>query len=399
MANEQLQSWISEQMGDLRARDLFRYPRVHQGMPGGRLKIDGKEVIQLSSNNYLGLCSHPRVIEGARKALEKYGAGTGAVRTISGTMDIHVECEAKIAKFKGTEDAIIFQSGYTANVGTVSTLTVAGDMIVSDELNHASIIDGCRLSKAARAVYRHCDYAHLDEVLNKARNEDGIKGKILVVTDGVFSMDGDFADLKQVLEVCKKYGAVTMVDDAHSTGVLGRQGRGTADHCGVHDEWDITIGTLSKAVGVMGGYFAGSKDVKEFLLAKARPVLFSSSHPPAVIGAISAAFDVMESEPEIHERLWDNAKFFKAGLEKLGFNTGNSGTPVTPVIVGSSAGAAKLSERLFEEGVFAQGIYFPMVAEDKSRVRTIVSAAHTKEDLSDALAAFEKVGKELGLIS
>jgi glycine C-acetyltransferase len=398
MAEAQLTNWIRAQMDDLRARNLFRYPRVHEAAPGGRLRIDGREVVQLSSNNYLGLANHPRVVEGARRALEKYGAGTGAVRTISGTMDIHLACEEKIAKFKGCEAALIFQSGYTANVGTVSTLTEAGDLIVSDELNHASIIDGCRLSKAARAVYRHCDYAHLDEVLAKARGADGITGKILVVTDGVFSMDGDQADLKQVLDVCKKHHAVTMVDDAHATGVLGRGGRGTVDHCHVHDDWDITIGTLSKAVGVMGGYFAGAKEVRDFLLAKARPILFSSSHPPAVIGAISAAFDVMTDEPQHHERLWENAKFFKAGLKELGFDTGNSTTPVTPVMAGTSERAAKLSSRLFEEGVFAQGIYFPMVAENKSRVRTIVSAAHTKADLGDALAAFRKVGKELGLI-
>jgi len=398
MPNEHLTTWISEQMGDLRARNLFRYPRVHQSMPGGRVKIDGKTVIQLSSNNYLGLCSHPRVIEGARKALESHGAGTGAVRTISGTMDLHEACEEKIAKFKGVEAAIIFQSGYTANVGTVSTLTVQGDLIVSDELNHASIIDGCRLSKAARAVYRHCDYAHLDEVLTKARSQDGVTGKILVVTDGVFSMDGDHADLKQVLAVCQKHDAITMVDDAHATGVLGRGGRGTVDHCHVHDNWDITIGTLSKAVGVMGGYFAGAKEVRDFLLAKARPILFSSSHPPAVIGAISAAFDVMMEEPEHHKRLWDNARFFKAGLAELGFNTGASTTPVTPVMCGSSATAAKFSTRLFEEGVFAQGIYFPMVSEDKARIRTIVSAAHTMDDLGQALAAFKKCGREVGLI-
>ncbi len=399
MANKQLSDWIKGEMNGLRARNLFHYPRVHQSMPAGRVRIDGKEVIQLSSNNYLGLCSHPRVIDGAREALEKYGAGTGAVRTISGTMDLHIQCEQKIADFKGTEDAIIFQSGYTANVGTVSTLTRAGDMIVSDELNHASIIDGCRLSKAKRAVYRHLDYSHLEETLAQARDQDEIQGKILVVTDGVFSMDGDYADLAAILKVCQKYGAITMVDDAHATGVLGKKGKGTVDQCGVHDDWDITIGTLSKAVGVMGGYFAGSKEVKEFLLAQARPVLFSSSHPPAVIGAISAAFDVMNEEPEHHERLWKNAQLLKTGLQELGFDTGNSQTPITPVLTGNSATAAKLSERLFEEGVFAQGIYFPMVAEDKSRVRTIVSASHTEEDLGDALQAFKKVGQELGLIA
>ena len=397
MPNPHLHRWIEDQLSDMKKRNLFRFPRIHQDAPGGRIRIDGKEVVQLSSNNYLGLCNHPRVIEGARRALERYGAGTGAVRTISGTMDIHLECERKIAAFKGTEKALIFQSGYTANVGTVSTLTEAGDLIISDELNHASIIDGCRLSKAERAVYRHLDYAHLDEQLRQARSRD-IKGKLLVVTDGVFSMDGDYADLKQVLDVCKRHEAITMVDDAHATGVMGKGGRGTVDHCGVHDEWDITIGTLSKAVGLMGGYFAGTADVCDFLLMKARPVLFSSSHPPAVIGAISAAFDVMREEPQHHQRLWKNTRIFKSGLKELGFNTGNSFTPITPVIAGSSEKAARLSSRLFELGVFAQGIYYPMVSEEKSRVRTIVSAAHSEADLSDALAAFKQAGKEVGLI-
>lgn len=373
-------------------------PKVHQSAVGARVLIDGKRVIQLSNNSYLGLSTHPKVVEAAKKAVDKYGVGTGAVRPISGTMDLHVECEEKIAKFKGTESALLFQSGFTANVGVVSTLTVEGDHIISDELNHASIIDGARLSKASRAVYRHKDHAHLEELLKEARGPKNIKGKILVVTDGVFSMDGDVADLPAVLELCEKYDAIPMVDDAHATGVMGEKGRGTAWAQHVHERWTLTVGTLSKAVPVVGGYFAGPKVVKEYLIAKARPFLFSASQPPMVVAAVSACFDVMENEPQHHARLWENTKFFKEGLKKLGFNTGNSVSPVTPVIVGEGAKAAKFSEILLKSGVYAQGIYFPMVAEKLSRVRTIVSAAHTREDLQEALDIFAKCGKELGLI-
>jgi len=393
-----LTQWCSNEIDGLKDRSLFHMPKVHQTAVGARMKIDGKDVIQLSNNSYLGLSTHPKVVEAAIKATEKYGVGSGAVRPISGTMDLHVECEEKIAKFKKTESALLFQSGYTANVGVVSTLTVAGDHIVSDELNHASIIDGARLSKATRAVYKHKDYNHLEELLKEARGPKGITGKILVVTDGVFSMDGDVADLKACADACEKYDAITMVDDAHATGVLGEKGRGTVDDQGMHDRWDLTVGTLSKAIPVVGGYFSGPKVVKEYLIAKARPFLFSASAPPMVVAAVSACFDVLENEPEHHARLWENTKFFKKGLEELGFNTGNSVTPVTPVIVGDGAKAAKLSEILFQNGVYAQGIYFPMVPEALSRVRTIVTAAHSKEDLQEALDVFKKCGTELGLI-
>lgn len=394
----QLIEWCTSEIAGLKERHLFHMPKVHQSAVGARVIIDGKSVIQLSNNSYLGLSTHPKVKEAAIKAIEKYGVGSGAVRPISGTMDLHVECEEKLAKFKKTESCLLFQSGFTANVGVVSTLAVAGDHIISDELNHASIIDGARLSKATRAVYRHKDYGHLEELLKEARGPKGITGKILVVTDGVFSMDGDVADLKACADACEKYDAITMVDDAHATGVLGEKGRGTVDDQHMHERWSLTVGTLSKAIPVVGGYYAGPQIVKEYLIAKARPFLFSASAPPAVVAAVSACIDVLENEPQHHAKLWENTKFFKQGLKDLGFNTGNSVTPVTPVIVGDGAKAAKLSEILLENGVYAQGIYFPMVAEALSRVRTIVSASHSREDLQEALDVFKKCGKQLGLI-
>jgi len=390
--------WCGKEIAGLKERSLFHMPKVHSSAVGARVTIDGKRVIQLSNNSYLGLSTHPKVVEAAKRAIDKYGVGSGAVRPISGTMDIHVECEEKIARFKKVESALLFQSGFTANVGVVSTLTVEGDHIVSDELNHASIIDGARLSKATRAVYKHKDYGHLEELLKEARGPKGIKGKILVVTDGVFSMDGDVADLKACADACDKYDAITMVDDAHATGVLGEKGRGTVDDQHMHERWALTVGTLSKAIPVVGGYFAGPKIVKEYLIAKARPFLFSASAPPAVVAAVSACIDVLETEPQHHKKLWENTKFFKAGLKALGFNTGNSVSPVTPVIIGSGAKAAKFSENLLKAGVYAQGIYFPMVPEALSRVRTICSASHGREDLQEALDTFKKCGKELGLL-
>ncbi|MCC6572484.1 MAG: glycine C-acetyltransferase [Planctomycetes bacterium] len=393
-----LNQWCAQEIDSLRSRSLFHMPRVHETAPGARVSIGGRKVIQLSNNSYLGLATHPKVVAAARGALEKYGVGTGAVRPISGTMDLHVQCEERIARFKGVESALLFQSGFTANVGVVSTLTVEGDHIISDELNHASIIDGARLSKATRAVYKHKDYGNLRELLKEARGAKGIKGKILVVTDGVFSMDGDVADLKATADACEEFDAVPMVDDAHATGVLGKGGRGTVDEQHVHDRWALTVGTLSKAIPVVGGYFAGPKVVKEYLIAKARPFLFSCSAPPAVVAAVTACIDVMETEPQHLKNLWDNTRFFKEGLKSLGFNTGDSVTPITPVIIGQGAKAAKFSQTLFDNGVFATGIYFPMVAEEKSRIRTIVSAAHKREDLQEALDIFKKCGKELGLI-
>ena len=394
--NQRLERFLEAEIAALKEKGIFRLPRVLSTPALPRVRLDGKEVIQLSSNNYLGLTTHPRVVAAARRALEEFGAGPGAVRTIAGTMTLHRSLEAALARFKGTEEALVFQSGYTANVGVVSTLMQEGDLILSDELNHASIIDGCRLSKAGRGVYRHLDYDHLRDLLKTARA--GKTNRILVVADGVFSMDGDVSDLKAIAALCEEFDAIPMVDDAHATGVMGSNGRGTVDHFGLKDRWDIQIGTMSKAFGVMGGYVCTARRLVEYYVHKARPFLFSSSHPPAVVAAAQAAVEVMETEPDLHRRLWDNTRHFKAGLKRLGFNTGTSVTPITPVIIGSGAKAARFSDALFEAGVFAQGIYFPMVAEEKSRVRTIVMATHTQADLDEALQAFEKVGKSLGVI-
>ncbi len=394
--NPRLKAFLEAETASLKAKGMFRMPRVLQTAAGPRVRMDGRDIIQLSSNNYLGLTTHPKVVAAARRAVEEFGAGPGAVRTIAGTMSLHLELESRLARFKTTEAALVFQSGYTANVGVVSTLMREGDLIVSDELNHASIIDGCRLCKADRAIYRHLDYDHLREILEGARRKP--TGKILVVADGVFSMDGDVSDLKVIRALCREFDAIPMVDDAHATGVLGRDGRGTVDHFGLKDDWDIQIGTMSKAFGVMGGYVCCARILVDFYVHKARPFLFSSSHPPAVVAASIAAIDVMETEPQLHERLWENTRFFKEGLRRLGFDTGRSATPITPVIIGSGVKAALFSDELFERGVFAQGIFFPMVAEEKSRVRTIVMATHTRRDLEEALGAFEEVGRKLGVI-
>ncbi len=394
--NAGLNAYLESEIGTLKAKGIFRLPRVLQTSAGPRVRMDGRDIIQLSSNNYLGLTTHPRLVAAARRAVEEFGAGPGAVRTIAGTMSLHLELEARLARFKSTEAALVFQSGYTANVGVVSTLMQEGDLIVSDELNHASIIDGCRLCKADRSIYRHLDYGHLRDVLKSARQK-GTR-KILVVADGVFSMDGDVSDLGTIHALCREYDAIAMVDDAHGTGVMGTNGRGTVDHFRLTDDWDIQIGTMSKAFGVMGGYVCCPRPLVDFYVHRARPFLFSSSHPPAVVAACTAALDVMETEPELNAHLWENTRFFKDGLRRLGFNTGSSVTPITPVIIGSGAKAARFSDELFERGVFAQGIFFPMVAEEKSRLRTIVMATHTRPDLEEALGAFEAVGRKLGVI-
>ena len=394
--NPRLKTYLDAEIGSLKSKGIYRLPRVLESPAGPRVRMDGRDIIQLSSNNYLGLTTHPRVVAAARRAIDEFGAGPGAVRTIAGTMSLHLDLEKLLARFKSTESALVFQSGYTANVGVVSTLMQEGDLIVSDELNHASIIDGCRLCKADRAIYRHLDYDHLREILGSARRKT--TGKILVVADGVFSMDGDVSDLKTIRALCREFDAVPMVDDAHATGVLGTGGRGTVDHFGLKDDWDIQIGTMSKAFGVMGGYVCAPRPLIDFYIHKARPFLFSSSHPPAVIAACIAAVEVMESEPDLLARLWENTRTFKEGLKRLGFDTGASITPITPVIIGSGAKAARFSDELFEGGVFAQGIYFPMVAEEKSRVRTIVMATHTRQDLEEALGVFEVVGRKLGVI-
>ncbi|HEY8177575.1 MAG TPA: glycine C-acetyltransferase [Candidatus Limnocylindria bacterium] len=392
-------AFLDAELNDLRAKGLYRRLRVVESEQAARCRIDGREVITLSSNNYLGLTTHPRLRAAMIAATEELGAGSGAVRTIAGTMTIHQQLEARLAAFKQVEATLTFQSGFTANTGTVPILAGEGAVIVSDELNHASIIDGIRLTKAERKVYPHADTDALRATLREIRAADGgAERTVLVITDGVFSMDGDIAPLPGIVEASEEAEAIVYVDDAHSSGVLGRNGRGTVDHFGLHGRVQVQVGTLSKAIGVVGGYVAGAASLREVLIHRARPFLFSTSHPPGVAAACLAAIDVLEEEPERIERLWANAHRFKDGLRRLGFDTGRSETPITPVIAGGGALAMKLSDRLFEEGVFAQGIGFPTVPEAKSRVRTIVTAEHSDEDLDVCLAAFEKVGRELALI-
>ena len=392
-------AFLDAEIEELKAKGLYRRLRVVQSEQRSRCVIDGREVITLSSNNYLGLNTHPRLREAAIEAVRRFGAGSGAVRTIAGTMSLHEELERRLAEFKGVEAVLTFQSGFTANTGVIPILAGEGAVIVSDTLNHASIIDGTRLTKAERKVFPHADMDALRSVLAEVRATPGGAGRtVLVITDGVFSMDGDIAKLPEIVEAAEAAEAIVYVDDAHASGVLGRNGRGTVDHFGLHGRVHVQVGTLSKAIGVLGGYVAGSESLREVLIHRARPFLFSTSAPPAVAAACLAAIDVLESEPELIERLWQNTRLFKAGLAHLGFNIGASETPITPVIAGSGAMAMKLSDRLFEEGVFAQGIGFPTVPDDRSRVRTIVTAEHTREELETCLAAFEKVGRELALI-
>jgi glycine C-acetyltransferase len=387
--------YLSDELKTLREQGLYQKLRVLDGEQLPVATFDGKKVINLSSNNYLGLNTHPRLREAALEATRRLGVGTGAVRTIAGTMRIHMELEEKIARFKNTEACVVFQSGFAANAGTVAAILKKGDIIISDELNHASIIDGCRLSRADIRVFPHKDVAAAEKLLQEAQSQPGHK---LLISDGVFSMEGDIAPLPRLCDVAERYGAIMMVDDAHASGVLGRNGRGTIDHHGVHGRVHIQVGTLSKAIGSLGGYVCGSRDLIEFLYHRARPFLFSTSHPPSVAATCMAAFDVLEEEPERIARLWENTRFIKKGLQALGFNTGMSETPITPVIVGAAKLAHALSRRLFEEGVFAQGIGFPTVPEGKARVRTIVTATHTPQELQQALDVFARVGRELGII-
>jgi glycine C-acetyltransferase len=371
---------------------------------GPIVSVDDRRLISLSSNDYLGLTHHPRLREAALKAVRDFGVGSGAVRTIAGTMTIHEDLERELAAFKGTAATLTFQSGFSANTGVIPTITGEQDLIVSDELNHASIIDGMRLSKAPRKVYPHGNIDALREILTQSR-EKGRDGTglpyrlVLVVTDGVFSMDGDIAPLPGIVEAAESAGAAVFVDDAHASGVLGREGRGSVDHFGLHGRVAIQVGTLSKAVGVLGGYVAGSQDLRDILVQRARPFLFSTSQPPAVAAACREAIRVMQEEPELHERLWANTRHFKDELKRLGFDTGASETPITPVLMGDPDTAGRFSQRLFEEGVFAQPVVFPTVAIDKARIRTIVTAAHAETQLDRALEAFDTVGRELGLIA
>jgi glycine C-acetyltransferase len=388
-------AYLGEQIESWKKAGTYQRLRVLESASAAEARFDGRDVINLASNNYLGLATHPKLAEAALQATRKYGVGSGAVRTISGTMSLHMELEERIARFKHVEACVVFQSGFAANAGTVSAILTPDDHIISDELNHASIIDGCRLSKAKIHVFPHKDIAAAEKILAQLAS---VPGRKLLITDGVFSMDGDIGPLPALVEPAEKYGAIMMVDDAHSSGVLGRNGRGTIDHFGLHGRVHIQVGTLSKAIGVLGGYVCGSRELIEFLYHRARPFLFSTSHPPAVAASWIAAFDVLEQEPERIDNLWKNTRYFKQGLAAAGFHTGMSETPITPVMVGEARRAYELSRGLFEEGVLATGIGFPTVAEGKARVRTIVTATHTTAQLDRALAAFTRVGKRMELI-
>ncbi len=387
--------FITEKLNELKEQGVYRKLTVLGSASGPRCTINGKKVINLSSNNYLGFANHPRLKKAAIKGIEEWGVGAGAVRTIIGNMTIHEQLEEKLAKFKHVEAVLTFQSGFTANAGCIPAVTDKGDVIITDELNHASIIDGCRLSKADVVRFKHSDMKDLERVIIEVKDKYKTK---MIITDGVFSMDGDIAKLPEIVELAEKHGCITYVDDAHSSGVLGSNGQGSAHHFGLCDRVDIQIGTLSKAIGVVGGYVAGRRNLIEWLNHRGRPFLFSTAMQPAAVMACMEAIDILSESTEFTDKLWDNAKYLKAGLNNLGFNTGHSETPITPVIAGEDKLAIELSKKLFEEGVFAQSIIFPTVAKGGARVRTIVTAAHTKEDLDEAIAAFAKVGKELGLI-
>ncbi len=387
--------YLKDELAGLEADGLLLHPRTLSGPTGARAVFDGRPVINLASNNYLGLANHPRMNEAAARAAKELGAGSGAVRTIAGSMDMHRVLEERFAAFKHAEAALMFQSGFTANAGTVAAILTSEDVIVSDRLNHASIIDGARLSKAEIKVFDHRDAEHADRLLE----ETAARGRRqLLITDGVFSMDGDIAPLPDLVEVAERRGAVMMVDDAHASGVLGTGGAGTVDHFGLHGRVDVQVGTLSKAIGVLGGFIAGAPHLIEWLQNRGRPYLFSTSAPPAVVAACLEALDIIRDEPDRLERLWSNTARFKRGLHALGFDTGDSETPITPVITGEAERTQEFARRLFEEGVFCPAIVFPTVAHGKARVRTIVTADHTEADLEEALATFELVGEELGLV-
>jgi glycine C-acetyltransferase len=387
--------FIQENIEGLKAEGTYRKLPVNFGPCANVINLNGHKVVNLSSNNYLGLANHPRLLKAAVSATEKYGVGAGSVRTIVGNQDLLEELEVILAKFKEEEAVTCFQSGLNCNIGTIQAIVSKEDLILSDELNHASIIDGIRLSRADKAIYRHSDMEHLEAILKEKRS---LYRNVLIITDGVFSMDGDLAKLPEIVSIAKKYDCLTYVDDAHGSGVLGRGGRGTVDHFGLNGEIDFIIGTLSKAIGVIGGYVASKQVVKEWLLHRARPLLFSTALPPAATAAtIEAVKILMESEKYTH-KLWDNAKHFKAGLTKLGFDIGKSETPITPVMIGEEAKTMEFSRILLEEGVFVSGIVFPTVPQGAGRCRVMISASHTQENLDFALRAFEKVGKKLKII-
>ena len=386
-------------LDDLRARGTFFRLRVLDDQQAPVCHYDGREVINLASNNYLGLCNHPRLIEAALEATRTLGVGSGAVRTIAGTMRIHMELEEKIAAFKGVEACVVFQSGFAANAGTVSSILGKEDFILSDELNHASIIDGARLSKAKIKVFRHKDVAQAEELLKEIQNEPGRK---LIITDGVFSMDGDIGPVPGLADLAEKYGAIMMVDDAHASGVLGKNGRGSVSHFGCTDRVDIQVGTLSKAIGALGGYVCGSRDLIDYLYHRARPFLFSTSHPPSVAATCMAAFDLLEAEPERIDRLWANTKYFQDQLRGAGFNIGGittpaTETPITPVIIGDGRATMDFSKALFDQGLMATGIAFPTVAEGKGRIRCIMTSEHTRPQIDKALEILTATAKKMGV--
>jgi len=389
-------AFLKEEYDELVRNELDWKLHVLQGSSSARCVVDGKKVLMLCSNNYLGLSNHPRLKEAAINAIKTHGVGSGSVRPIAGNMDLHLELEEKLAKFKHTEAALVYQTGFSANAGLIPQLAGEGDIIVSDELNHGSIIDGVRLSRAERAVYKHCDANDLEHVLNEVEKKN--PRRVLIITDGVFSMDGDIAPVDKIVQLAQEHGAMTYVDDAHGDGVLGEKGRGIGSHFHLEGKIDVEMGTFSKAFGVVGGYISGTRDLVNFALNRSRTWLLSGSHPPPVAAACIAALEVLESEPWHVRNLWENTRYFKKALSDLGFDIGKSQTPITPVIVGESSVARKLSTRLFEKGVFALPIVYPMVAKDKARIRTMMNAALTKEDLDFALSRFEEIGRELKAI-
>ena len=388
--------WLAQEINGLKEQGLYNNIRTIGSAQGARLIVDGKDVLNFCSNNYLGLANHPKIVEAAKEATKKYGVGPAAVRTIAGTTDLHVELEERLAKFKGAEDVITFQSGFTANLGAISALVGKEDVIFSDRLNHASIIDGCRLSGAKIVAYEHNDPGALEDAI---KDNASSYRRSLIITDGVFSMDGDIAPLPDLVEVAKKYDILIMVDDAHGEGVLGKGGRGIVDHFSLHSKVDIEVGTMSKAFGVVGGMVAGDKVIIEWLRQRGRPFLFSSAVTAPDAAACLAAVDLLEESTELVDKLWANAKYFKDEMKKLGFDTGVSKTPITPVMLGEAPLAQQFSRELFENGVFAMAIGFPTVAKGKARIRVMISAAHDNDDLGQGLDAFAKVGKKLGVIS
>ena len=396
--NPGLQTWLADQLQTLKDQKLYKVPKILETPAGGRVRMNGKEVVNLSSNNYLGLANHPRVRQAALEAIERWGVGAGAVRWIGGTMGVHDELEERLAKFKKTEAVLVFTSGFTANSGCIPAVLTDKDVVISDELNHASIIDGVRLSPASYKksegwVFPHKDLGGLEDCLRRA-NEKGFAKK-LIITDGVFSMDGDIAPLPGIVELAERYDAAVMVDDAHGSGVLGEHGAGTTSHYGLYGRVDIQLGTLSKALGVVGGYIAGSALLKDWLINRGRPYLFSTAHPPMVAAALIAALDVMENDPVPMQKLWENTKWWKAALKEAGFDTMGSETPITPVYIGDEGAAQETERMLWEEGVYALAIVFPTVGRGKARIRTMPNATHTREDLEFCLEAFKKVRDRL----